>query len=243
MSVVPAPSAPLRAGSSQSTRRTGHPRSWWDKQLKAGASQFFEDVDLQLWSFSQLISRRVARFALFVSQSGTGCPVPSAPLRASLAFFARAGSNNACTMGCHAERTASHLRGASPALYYLLVLSAISFSAGKTQPRLLSCDSRRDSAALPVRGGRNVVMPEHIRLLITEAHRASVRGSHPFGSAQGRLFERRKGWGNHSWGDVGTERMGRPFPTSRKKREKWGTLSCSDIGAEKMGHPAGDTPG
>jgi hypothetical protein len=81
MSVVRAPSAPLRAGSSQSTRRTGHPRSWWDKQLKAGASQFFEDVDLQLWSFSQLISRRVARFGLFISQSGTGCPVPSAPWR------------------------------------------------------------------------------------------------------------------------------------------------------------------
>jgi hypothetical protein len=97
--------------------------------LKAGASQFFEDVDLQLWSFSQLISRRLARFGLFVSQSGTGCPVPSAPLRASLAPFARAGSNNACAMGCHAERTASDLRGASPALYYLLVLSAISFSA------------------------------------------------------------------------------------------------------------------
>ncbi len=66
-----------------------------------------------------------------------------------------------------AQRLASHLRRASPALYHLLVLSEIAFSAHRAQPRLLPfLEQTRERYRFVVVG--YVVMPEHIHLLITE---------------------------------------------------------------------------
>src|ERR1700721_3778052 len=42
-----------------------------------------------------------------------GCPV--------LAFFCKGGNDAAGTIGCYAQRSASHVWGASPALYHLLL--------------------------------------------------------------------------------------------------------------------------
>src|ERR1700693_1783914 len=53
---------------------------------------------------------------------------------------------------CYALRIASYLRRSSPALYHLLVLSAIAFSARGAQPRPLPLDPGTDAPALSVRG-------------------------------------------------------------------------------------------
>ncbi len=54
---------------------------------------------------------------------------------------------------CHAQRPASHLRRASPALYHLLLLSTIAVSRSCAQPISLPCDSRTGATEIPVRGG------------------------------------------------------------------------------------------
>jgi len=54
---------------------------------------------------------------------------------------------------CHAQRLASHLRRASPALYHLLLLSTIAISEPSPQPRLLPFHSRTGAPAIPIRGG------------------------------------------------------------------------------------------
>jgi REP element-mobilizing transposase RayT len=68
----------------------------------------------------------------------------------------------------HAARPASQLRRPSPALYHLLLLSAIAFAGQRPQPRPLPLDSEqtRERYRFVVVG--YVVMPEHIHLLITE---------------------------------------------------------------------------
>jgi hypothetical protein len=55
---------------------------------------------------------------------------------------------------CHAQRIASHLWRASPALYHLLVLPAIAFSQYRSRARLFPYDSGADTAAIPLRGRR-----------------------------------------------------------------------------------------
>ena len=55
---------------------------------------------------------------------------------------------------CYAQRSASHLRRSSPALYHYLVLPAITFSAHHAQPRYLPHDSGTDARALPLRSRR-----------------------------------------------------------------------------------------
>src|SRR6185437_11828118 len=101
-----------------------------------------------------------------LSQSEKGCPV--------LAFFARAGGNNACTMGYHAERIASHLRCPSPALYHLLLLSPITVSAHRVEARPISHDSGTDSPAISLcgRGIRG-----HARTHSSSHHRTRDRKS------------------------------------------------------------------
>src|SRR5580658_8607424 len=75
-----------------------------------------------------------------------GCPV--------LAFFCKGGNDAAGTMGCYAQRSASHVWGASPALYHLLLLSEIAFSQCGSVPRPIPYDPGTDPPALSVRGRR-----------------------------------------------------------------------------------------
>jgi len=55
---------------------------------------------------------------------------------------------------CHAQRPASHLRRASPALYHVFVLPAIAASGCRAGPRPLPLDSGTDAPRLPFRGRR-----------------------------------------------------------------------------------------
>jgi hypothetical protein len=75
---------------------------------------------------------------------------PSLRLRSgqALALFARAGIMLPVSWICYAQRPASDLWRSSPALYHLLLLPAIAFSAHRTQPRYLPYDSGTDSRAL-----------------------------------------------------------------------------------------------
>ena len=69
---------------------------------------------------------------------------------------------------CHADRLASHLRCASPALYHLFLLQRLPFlRTARNRDRFLSIlEQTRGRYRFVVLG--YVVMPEHIHLLITE---------------------------------------------------------------------------
>jgi len=78
------------------------------------------------------------------------------------------GYDAANTWACYAQRSASHIRGAPPALYHLFLLSAIASAEFCTSSgRLLSIlEQTRQRYRFVVVG--YVVMPEHIHLLMTE---------------------------------------------------------------------------
>jgi hypothetical protein len=123
--------------------------------------------------------------------------------------------------GLHRSYGAHHLHFVTCSCYRRLV-----FSGRQTQPRLLSCVSRRDPPALRFRGG---------------GIRCHAR-THSF--ADHRTRDRRP-----VHGDASSEAAHRPRfaaeVSSRKRsrfppfemRKGWGTLSCDDIGTETMGHP------
>ncbi len=92
-------------------------------------------------------------FEIVPSHTGTWVPRPC--------VFCKGGTR--CCLYhfvCHAQRTASHLRRRSPALYHLFLLSAIAFSAYCPKPRPIPLHSGTDSRSLPLRGRR---MRRHAR--------------------------------------------------------------------------------
>ena|GEM_PF-3419027 len=82
--------------------------------------------------------------------------------------FCEGGRDAAHTMSCYAQRPASQLRCASPALYHLLLLPAVPFlGTASARDRFLAIlEQTRQRYRFVVVG--YVLMPEHIHLLITE---------------------------------------------------------------------------
>jgi hypothetical protein len=151
--------SPLRGGASsrEAARRT--PQSWnaWFRRSQVGQITFVTRPAGQCrgnWSFTTVFERKKPSAGgppflprLFLSRSETlGAP--------SLRFLQ--GRVRCCRyhVVCHAQRIASHLWRASPALYHLLVLPAIAFSQYRSRARLFPYDSGADTAAIPLRGRR-----------------------------------------------------------------------------------------
>src|SRR5579864_9023157 len=123
---------------------------------------------------------------LILSQSGTWVPHPC--------VLCKGGQRCCLYHRFHAERTASHLRRASPALYHLLLLSAIAPSPRRPQPRPLPPHSRTDPPKLQVRG----------------------RGIRRHARAHPLAYHRTRG-GNSLHGHAGVEAAYRPRFTAEEK--------------------------
>lgn len=67
--------------------------------------------------------------------------------------FCKGGCDAANTIGCYAQRPASHLGGAPPPLHHQLVLPAPAFAGITTGARSLPLRTRRGTPALSLRGG------------------------------------------------------------------------------------------
>jgi len=152
---------PVRVG----IEATGHTR-WFERMLA--------ELGHELW----IGDGRVAQpFNLFF------LPVPELWVPRPCAFC-KGGHDAADTMGFHAQRPASNLRCASPALYHLFVLPAIAFAEFGTSPRTLPCPPRTDASAIPFRHCR---VRCHARAYSPSAHRTrggqSIDGDASFETA------------------------------------------------------------